>query len=72
MKKPRMWTVLIEREDDIYVALCAELDLASQGESIEAARANLREAITLFLQTVRPSEAYRRKRSEIYITSVGA
>ena len=35
----RQFTAIIEREDDGFVALCPELDIASQGDSIEAARA---------------------------------
>jgi predicted RNase H-like HicB family nuclease len=41
-------TAIIEREGDGYVALCPELDIASQGETIEEARHNLREALELF------------------------
>ena len=38
----RRLTAVIEREGDGYVALCPELDIASQGDSIEQARENLR------------------------------
>ena len=34
-------TAVIEREDDGYVSLCPELDVASQGDSIEQARKHL-------------------------------
>lgn len=34
----RTFTAAIHREGDLYVALCPELDVASQGETIEAAR----------------------------------
>jgi predicted RNase H-like HicB family nuclease len=44
-------TAIIEREGDGYVALCTELDIASQGDSIEHARDNLREALELFFET---------------------
>lgn len=44
-------TAIIEREGDGYVLLCPELDIASQSESIEQARANLREALELFFET---------------------
>lgn len=40
-------TAIIEREEDGFVALCPELDIASQGETIEEARANLVEALPL-------------------------
>ncbi|HEX9653999.1 MAG TPA: type II toxin-antitoxin system HicB family antitoxin [bacterium] len=44
--------ILIEREDDLYSALCLELDIASQGTTIEEARKNIREAIELYLEEV--------------------
>ncbi len=52
----RRMTAIIEREDDGFVSLCPELDIASQGSTIEEARANLIEALTLFLETASPSE----------------
>jgi len=44
-------TAIIGSDEDIYVALCPEFDIASQGGSIEDALANLREAVDLFLQS---------------------
>lgn len=64
----RQFTAIIEREDDGYVALCPELDIASQGEGIEAARANLKEALELFLDTASPEEIKERLREEVYVT----
>ena len=55
------FTAIIEREDDAYVALCPELDIASQGESVSEARNNLREAIELFLESASSSEIQKRK-----------
>lgn len=63
-------TVIIEREGDGYVALCPELDIASQGETVEAAKNNLREALELFLETADPSEVERRRHSEVFVTSL--
>ncbi len=63
-------TAIIEREDDGFVALCAELDIASQGMSIEEARANLIEALTLFFETASPSEVNRRFQNEVFVTQV--
>lgn len=63
-------TAIIEREDDGYVALCPELDIASEGASIEEARTNLVEALTLFFETASPSEVNRRLRGEVFITQV--
>jgi predicted RNase H-like HicB family nuclease len=55
-------TAIIEHEDDGFVALCPEFDIASQGASIEEAQANLNEALTLFLETAPPSEVAPRFR----------
>jgi predicted RNase H-like HicB family nuclease len=63
-------TVIIEREDDGFVALCPELDVASQGSTIEEARANLVEALTLFFETASPSEVANRMHSEVFVTQV--
>ena len=53
---PRQLTAIIEREGDGYVSLCPELDIASQGETIEQARENLREALELFFECASPEE----------------
>ena len=63
-------TAIIEREDNMYVALCPELDIASQGSSIESARDNLQEAIELFFETASPGEIKERLHGEIFITQV--
>ena len=63
-------TAIIEREGDGYVALCPEYDVASQGESIEDARSNLVEALTLFLECADPAEVNRRFRPEVLVTQV--
>jgi predicted RNase H-like HicB family nuclease len=48
------------------VSLCPELDIASQGSSIEEARANLVEALSLFFESADPSEVAGRFRGEIF------
>jgi predicted RNase H-like HicB family nuclease len=63
-------TAIIEREDDGYVALCPELDIASQGSTIEEARTNLIEALTLFFELAESSEISRRLHSDVFITQV--
>jgi predicted RNase H-like HicB family nuclease len=63
-------TAIIEREDDGFVALCPELDIASQGQTIEEARANLVEALTLFFETASPAEVSGRFQSEVFVTQV--
>ena len=43
-------SAVISKEEGEYVALCPELDVASQGDSIEDALANLKEAVELYLE----------------------
>jgi predicted RNase H-like HicB family nuclease len=66
--KMRELTAIIEREGDWYVALCPELDVASQGKTVEEARQNLSEAVELFFETADPSEVERRLHTEVYVT----
>jgi predicted RNase H-like HicB family nuclease len=68
MKQLRQVTAIIEREGNGYVALCPELDVASQGDTIESARNHLREAVELFLETADPTEIERRGHSELFVT----
>lgn len=70
MPDARHLTAIIEREDDGFVALCPELDIASQGASIEEAKANLVEALTQFFETAATSEISRRFQSEVFVTRV--
>ena len=68
MKRVKQLTAVIEREGNGYVALCPELDIASQGGTVEEARSNLAEAVQLFLETASPTEIKERLHSEIYVT----
>lgn len=61
MSDTRRFTATIYRENGGYVALCAELDIASQGDSVEEASSNLREAVELFLETADPHEIAHRE-----------
>lgn len=70
MKATRQLTAIIEREDDAYIALCPELDIASQGGTVESARRNLIEALELFFESADPSEVKRRLHTEVFVTSV--
>ncbi|MBM3729028.1 MAG: type II toxin-antitoxin system HicB family antitoxin [Acidobacteria bacterium] len=70
MHQMRRLTAIIEREDDGYFSFCPEVDVASQGDSIEEARANLIEALTLFLETASPAEIESRMHHEVLITQV--
>lgn len=64
----RQLTAIIEREEDGYVSLCPELDIASQGDTVEEARENLREAVELFFETASSKEIQKRLRDEVYVT----
>jgi len=63
-------TAIIEREGDGFVALCPELDIASQGDSIEHARENLREALELFFEHASAKEIKKRLHGEVYVTQL--
>ncbi len=66
----RQLTAIIEREGDGYVALCPEVDVVSQGNTVSEARDNLAEALTLFFETASAGEIAKRLRGEVYITRV--
>jgi predicted RNase H-like HicB family nuclease len=63
-------TAIIEREGDGYVSLCPELDIASQGETVEQARDNLQEALELFFETASSQEIKQRLNEVVFITQV--
>ncbi len=64
----RQLTALIEREGDGYVSICPELDIASQGDIVEEARANLVEAVELFFEAASETEIDNRLHEEMYVT----
>ena len=66
----RKLTAIIEREGDGFVALCPELDVASQGDTVDEARKNLQEALELFFETASPEEIKERLHEEVYVTHV--
>jgi predicted RNase H-like HicB family nuclease len=63
-------TAIIHREDSGFVALCPEIDIASQGDTVESARDNLREALELFFETASPAEIQQRLGQEVFVTQV--
>jgi len=63
-------TAIIEREGTGYVSLCPELDIASQGDSVEHARDNLREALELFFEIASLEEIRQRLHDEVFVTQV--
>lgn len=70
MTTTKQLTAIIERDDDAYVALCPELDIASQGDTVEAARANLVETLELFFDAADVTEMARRLHGEVFITRI--
>ncbi len=64
----RSYTAIVEKEGEGYVALCPELDIVSQGDTVEAATANLKEAVELFLECADPAEVQRRLHTQVYVT----
>ena len=61
-------TAVLEREGDGFVSLCPEIDVASQGDSVEDALANLREAVELFLEVADTKEIEQRLKGEVFVT----
>ena len=70
MDKVRQLTAVIGREGDGYVATCPELDIVSQGTTIEEARLNLVEAVEGFFEVASASEIRRRSKTETYVMSI--
>lgn len=68
MTRFQQFTAIIEREGDGYVSLCPELDIASQGDSVEEAKNNLLEALQLFFEVADPSEIENRLHTEVFVT----
>ena len=66
----RRVTAVIHREGTGFVALCPELDIASQGDTVEAARDNLREAVELFFECASPAEVQERLGEEVFVTQL--
>ncbi len=70
MKVSKQFTAIIQQEGKWFVALCPELDVASQGKTIEAARRNLSEAVGLFLAEASAAEVRERLHKTTYVTQV--
>ena len=68
MRDLQQFTAIIEREGDQYVALCPELDIASQGVTVEEARQHLKEALELFFETASQQEIQDRLHDEVFVT----
>lgn len=63
-------TCKITKENDIYVAICPELDVASQGKTVEEANDNVKDAILLYLNTIEElgtrKEVFRERKIKTY------
>ncbi|MBI5364124.1 MAG: type II toxin-antitoxin system HicB family antitoxin [Planctomycetes bacterium] len=70
MERTQPFTAILSKEEDRYVALCPELDIASQGATVEEACANLVEALEPFLETASPQELRGRRHEVVFVTSV--
>ena len=68
MNKKFQFTAVIEKEGNGYVSLCPELDVASQGDTVEEASANLKEAVELFFVSASNKEVSQRLHEEVFIT----
>ena len=64
MKTIQQFTAIIEREGNGYVALCPELDIASQGDTVEQAKSNLAEALELFFECAELVEIRNRTKAK--------
>ena len=62
------YTAIVEKEGNLYVALCPELDVASQGATVEEATANLKETVELFLECADSEEIKRRLHTQVFVT----
>lgn len=59
------YNVIIQKEDNWYVAKCIDNNVASQGKTIEEAMGNLKEALELYIQNEEPKQP-----KEIFITTL--
>ena len=66
----RNLTVVIKKEDDMYVSFCPDIDVASQGVTIEEAKENLKEAVELFFEAASSNEISNRLHDEMLVTSL--
>ena len=66
----RVLTAILTREDGGFVAMCPEVDVVSQGSTVEEAKANLKEAVELFFECASEAEVRQRMASESYISAM--
>jgi len=66
----RSLTAILTRENDGFVAFCPEVDVASQGDTVEEAKRNLQEAVELFFECASPEEVRERLSTESYVSAL--
>lgn len=64
----RSYTAIVGKEGTGYVALCPELDVANQGDTVESAIANLKEAVELFLECADRAEIEHELHTQVFVT----
>jgi predicted RNase H-like HicB family nuclease len=62
-------TAIIRKGEKYYIALCPEIDVASQGKTVEAALKNLKEACELYIEEMGLPEGVGS--DDILVTSIG-
>ncbi len=63
-------TAVLRQEGNLVTSFCPELDVASQGESFEEAKENLKEAVELLLEVASEDELETRYREKLYVSSL--
>lgn len=63
----RVFTASVWKEGDWYVAQTLEIDVVSQGETIEGALANLREALELYFEPPGPATVPELRQIEVEV-----
>ena len=66
----KTFAAIFQKDEDQWSALCPELDVASQGATLEEAQANLREAVELLFEVASPAELERRLKTETLLTQL--
>jgi predicted RNase H-like HicB family nuclease len=63
-------TIVIEADEDGYYAYCPELESCqSQGDTLEEAQNNIREAVSLYLSTLTETEKHKLKQRRLFTTT---
>ena len=62
------YSAVITKEDDMFVSFCPELDIVSQGYSVEEANNNLREAVELFIEHTSEAQIKQYIKKHVYNT----